>query len=330
MTVRVRRRSSRGDAGFTIVELLISSLIMVVVTGAIFSLMNPAQGTFQVQPEVSDLQQRLRVGIDTLQKDLVMAGAGIYSGPSAGMLSYFIAPIMPYQAFGVAADPAQAIYFRNDAISLLFVPPTPSQTHDLQCDATAVSEIKVNRAAELPAGKTERSVRVRRRRSADHLRRRGQLGLVHGHAGPGRGAAPAAPQHDFSIEYAGRFALTQSVSSMYYLKSDDTTQDVSADRYFDGWNVRPARGGQRRASLRVPVLRRPTASGADRQAADQTAGTVDHLRPEAARARSHQEALAGRRELHVQARPVSGLQVPRLVTLGAGIGQVELTQAMLQ
>ena len=32
-----------------------------------------------MQPEVSDLQQRLRVGIDTLQKDLVMAGAGTRS-----------------------------------------------------------------------------------------------------------------------------------------------------------------------------------------------------------------------------------------------------------
>ena len=46
--------------------------------------MNPAQGTFRVQPEVSDLQQRLRVGIDTLQKDLVMAGAGTYNGEAAG------------------------------------------------------------------------------------------------------------------------------------------------------------------------------------------------------------------------------------------------------
>ena len=110
------------------IELLVSSLIMVVVTGAIFSLMNPAQGTFQVQPEVSDLQQRLRVGVDSLQKDLVMAGAGTYAGQSAGALNYFIAPIMPYKAFGATTDPAQGTFFRTDAISLIYVPPTPSQT----------------------------------------------------------------------------------------------------------------------------------------------------------------------------------------------------------
>src|SRR5262245_8531715 len=89
----------RADAGFTIMELLVSSLIMMVVTGAVFSLMNPAQGAFQVQPEVSDLQQRVRIGVDTLQKDLVMAGAGTYNGKMAGALTFYIAPIMPYRGF---------------------------------------------------------------------------------------------------------------------------------------------------------------------------------------------------------------------------------------
>src|SRR4029434_4858090 len=100
MTGRPLLRHRRDDAGFTMVELLVSSLIMLVVTRAVSSLLNPAHGTFQVQPEVSDLQQRLRVGIDTLQKDLVMAGAGTYNGQMAGALNYFIAPIMPYRAWG--------------------------------------------------------------------------------------------------------------------------------------------------------------------------------------------------------------------------------------
>ena len=113
-TIRVSHL--RSEAGFTIVELLVSSLIMVVVTGAIFALMNPAQGAFQVQPEVSDLQQRLRVGVDTLQKDLVMAGAGTYNGRLAGALTFYIAPIMPYRGFAApnwsncrrVVDPRQA------------------------------------------------------------------------------------------------------------------------------------------------------------------------------------------------------------------------------
>jgi len=69
------RRASQ--AGFTIIEMMISTMIMVAVTGAVFQLMNPAQGTFQAQPEVSDMQQRMRVGVDVLTKDIVMAGAGV-------------------------------------------------------------------------------------------------------------------------------------------------------------------------------------------------------------------------------------------------------------
>ena len=45
-------RSLRSQAGFTITEMLIATAIMMAVTGGVFTLMNPAQGTFQAQPEV--------------------------------------------------------------------------------------------------------------------------------------------------------------------------------------------------------------------------------------------------------------------------------------
>ena len=53
----------RSEAGYSLIELLVSSAIMITVTGAIFGLVNPSQGTSQTQPEVADLQQRVRVGI---------------------------------------------------------------------------------------------------------------------------------------------------------------------------------------------------------------------------------------------------------------------------
>ena len=64
----------------TLVEALVSTSVMVVVTAAIFDLLSPAGGAFQAQPEVSDMQQRLRVVVDELKHDLVNAGAGAYSG----------------------------------------------------------------------------------------------------------------------------------------------------------------------------------------------------------------------------------------------------------
>ena len=54
--------ASRSTHGFTIMEMLIATGIMMTVTGAVFTLMNPTQGTYKAQPEVSDMQQRMRVG----------------------------------------------------------------------------------------------------------------------------------------------------------------------------------------------------------------------------------------------------------------------------
>jgi prepilin-type N-terminal cleavage/methylation domain-containing protein len=113
--------------GFTIVELLVAMSITLLVAAATLSLIGPAHDAFQVQPETADLQQRVRVGIDTLQRDLLMAGAGMYAAGSVGPLHHAVAPVMPYLAFGSSSDPTRGTYFRPDAISLMFVPSTPSQ-----------------------------------------------------------------------------------------------------------------------------------------------------------------------------------------------------------
>jgi prepilin-type N-terminal cleavage/methylation domain-containing protein len=117
-----------SQAGFSLVELLLASAVTLIVVGGALGLIGPAQRIFQAQPEASDVQQRVRVGIETLRRDLLMAGAGPYAGLAGGPLNSFIAPVMPYLAFGAATDPARGVYFRRDAISFLYVPSTASQT----------------------------------------------------------------------------------------------------------------------------------------------------------------------------------------------------------
>ena len=114
--------------GFSLVELLVASLITVIVVAGAFELAAPAQRMFQAQPEAADMQQRMRVAVDALRRDLVMAGAGTYAGPALGPLNDVVAPVMPLRAFGDAPDQAQNTFFRSDAISFLYVPSTPSQT----------------------------------------------------------------------------------------------------------------------------------------------------------------------------------------------------------
>jgi type II secretory pathway pseudopilin PulG len=113
------------QSGFSLVELLIAATIMMAITGAVFSVLTPSSGIMQVQPEADDLQQRLRVAIETLQKDLLMAGSGPYIGRSGGPLHNYLAPILPYLS-GAIGNPSAGSY-RSDEISLLYVPPTSGQ-----------------------------------------------------------------------------------------------------------------------------------------------------------------------------------------------------------
>jgi len=133
------RRSSQ--AGYTLIELLVSTAIMITVTGAIFSLMNPAQGNAQTQPEVADMQQRMRIGNDTIFKELVMSGAGPYQGPVRGALVNFFAPILPRRVGFQSPDAPTT--FRDDTITMSYIPNSYSQTVISKSMPTPSSELKV-------------------------------------------------------------------------------------------------------------------------------------------------------------------------------------------
>ena len=148
MSMRERLRS---DAGYSILELLISSAIMLVVTGAIFGMMNPAQGASQTQPEVSDMQQRMRIGTETLFKELVMTGAGTYQGTVTGSLVNYFAPVMPRRMGRNYPDSAPDV-FEPDAITLMYVPNTYSQSTISAPMPNVSAELKVNPQPNCPSG----------------------------------------------------------------------------------------------------------------------------------------------------------------------------------
>ena len=153
-TTACRHRSRGADAGFSIVEMLIATVIMMAVTGATFALMNPAQGMFVAQPEVSDMQQRLRIAVDTLQKDLLMAGAGTYSGNNKlGSLGQYVATILPDREGNMSPDPAGTFkctttfcssLAASDTITIMYVPPTSAQTTIRDSMPPNSNELKVN------------------------------------------------------------------------------------------------------------------------------------------------------------------------------------------
>jgi type II secretory pathway pseudopilin PulG len=94
--------------GFSLVEMLVSLLIVLTVTGTLITLMHQAQATFVAQTELPDLQQRLRVAADALSRDLSRAGGGPF--PS----------IVPHRR-GMESPDAPGT-FHNDRVSVLLVP----------------------------------------------------------------------------------------------------------------------------------------------------------------------------------------------------------------
>ncbi len=139
-----------GQAGFTLAELLVSTAIMLIVTGAVFGLMNPSQGTAQVQPEVADLQQRMRIGSDTMFKELVMAGAGPYQGSSTGTLIQFFAPILPRRVGNI--NPDAYTVARPDALTVSYIPNSYSQTTITDPMPNVSAELKVQDQHNCPQG----------------------------------------------------------------------------------------------------------------------------------------------------------------------------------
>jgi prepilin-type N-terminal cleavage/methylation domain-containing protein len=99
-------------AGFTLVELLVALTIALVVAAGVVKLADDARTFFVVQPEVMDVTQKARVGVDLLSGELTSAGAGASLGANAGPLIRWMPPIVParHQGSG-ASDPAGQVFF---------------------------------------------------------------------------------------------------------------------------------------------------------------------------------------------------------------------------
>jgi Tfp pilus assembly protein PilW len=211
-------RTSRSERGFTIVELLISTAIMLTVTGAIFSLMNPAQGSSQTQPEVADMQQRMRVAQEMLFKELVMAGAGPYQGATTGSLVNFFAPVIPRRTGRINPDPTQGSgSFKSNAITLAYIPNSYSQSTISQPMPPNSVELKVTQQSNCPkkdplcgfetgmavilfdsSGHFDNFTVTQTQSDAAHLQHRGQ---------------------NWTHEYATGAQVTQIVTHTYYLNT---------------------------------------------------------------------------------------------------------------
>jgi prepilin-type N-terminal cleavage/methylation domain-containing protein len=143
--------TANSDAGFSLVESLAAMVIMLVITGAVFGLVNPNTTIATSQPEAMDMQQRARVASDLLFRDLFMAGAGTYAGPKTGALTNFFAPIIPRRMGLQNADNYTVV--KPDAITISYIPNTYSQTTIRDPMPLPSAELKVEDMPNCPKGR---------------------------------------------------------------------------------------------------------------------------------------------------------------------------------
>src|SRR6476619_5797726 len=62
--------------GFSVIELVVAMAVTMLITSAVFAMLDPATGAFEVQPESADVSQRLRAASDVLWRELMSAGGG--------------------------------------------------------------------------------------------------------------------------------------------------------------------------------------------------------------------------------------------------------------
>jgi len=317
-------------SGFTIIEMLVATAIMMVVTGAIFTLMNPAQGTYKAQPEASDMQQRMRVSVDTLTKDVIMAGAGTYMGSNAGALYNYFAPIMPYRSGELNPDPAAGVFYRADTISLMYVPPTPAQTTVIknmgngnaqEIDVVSMKNCGTDKHNQLCGfhdnqhvliydvdGSWDMTTITNVQDEAQHLQHSGKLSSAYD---------------------SGSAQITEVATHTYYLKNDSTTNTYQLMHYDGGSTDLPVVDNVVKLAFSyygdtLPPMLVPGKSLCDVSVKGPFT-TYGPKPPCLAKAGTGDYGMGENCAFKV----VNGVQVPRLNTLGSGIGQIELTQSML-
>lgn len=147
----MRTHSLRNQRGFSLIEMLVSTAVLMTVMGAAFALVTPSTNSYKAQPEVADMQQRMRVGQGAIQQDLLLAGAGTYSGIAVGTLLGYFSPIVPYRMGTLQNDPTAGIVYRPDAITIMYVPQTAAQTTIREAMPRPSAEVKVKWEPGCPA-----------------------------------------------------------------------------------------------------------------------------------------------------------------------------------
>ena len=220
--------SCRTAGGFSLLELVVATSLLLVVMASVFQLLQPAQGAFAAEPERTDMQQRTRLAVDTLSAALTNAGAGSTTNTGSGALTGLFPPVLPFRQGRRNSDTPGA--FKSDTITLLQVTAVASQTTIAQPLPASSGSVMVNVDPGCPVGdlacglQTDASVLV-----FDDSGRYGTFSIAD------VSGSTLTLQHnlrDSSYVYpSGITRLVEASSETFYLKSDRRADLFQLMRY---------------------------------------------------------------------------------------------------
>jgi prepilin-type N-terminal cleavage/methylation domain-containing protein len=189
----------KNEAGFTIIELLIVMLLMGLVMTAIHSLYVTHQRSTYVQDEVVEVQQNLRIGIDSMTRDIRMAG--------------FLIPqtTTPVAAVGSAGGPVQPLpapdNINSDTITVNTAAGSGTYAR-INADRTGLGAFTVDSAESVDAFSDDEEVRIIR---------------------PGDRQQPGGPGNTFKVTLRDRAAVPPTITLAVKTGADINASYVKGD-----------------------------------------------------------------------------------------------------
>ena len=107
----------RSEAGFTLIELMVSLAIFSVVSLAAFSVLSSTQKAAVINDQTVAIQRNVRLAIDLISRDLRMVG---YGNPAAGALAACPNHLNPTNGSSGAVTPATSSLW-SDSISVMTI-----------------------------------------------------------------------------------------------------------------------------------------------------------------------------------------------------------------
>ena len=116
-----RHPTAYRQDGFTLVELMITMLLSGIVIAAIYSAFQSQQTSYLVQDQVTEMQQNIRVGLDSMTKEIRFAGYDPQRTANASIVTASPASInftLDVNKDGDVDDPDENITFSLDTTEL--------------------------------------------------------------------------------------------------------------------------------------------------------------------------------------------------------------------